>query len=388
MKKKVMKMIQTMLCVMLFAALFTAGTAFAEETAEGFTNDLLKTVDASTKDDAYYQELLEACIYNNKVIRNYPFTFEDESWHDYRKALNKAVKVEEIDEDAKAVLDTAVEALEAMVQIEAVEDHCIEIWGESMPCVEDPSTLVYDFDSWDVPEFRPFLVPYIMEEQTEAKGNIILVSGGGFTHRANDSEGYVIAPLFNELGYNVFVLQRRVAPYDTMDIFMDLQRSIRVVRHNIEAWGLGSDYMIINGYSGGGGTVMGVIQNLYGDIQPSEFDPNYIPDEIDAEDSDVNAAFVIYGAGVGEEADENGKMFKLDNPELPALFIAVGGNDMEPIYKGSIILAQEANELTLVDLHVFGNTGHGFGKGLPKSNSVYWMEMADNFVSIDKATAK
>lgn len=107
MKKTIMKMIQTMLCVMLFAALFTAGTAFAEETAEGFTNDLLKTVDASTKDDTYYQELLEACIYNNKVIRNYPFTFEDESWHDYRKALNKAVKVEEIDEEAKAVLDTA-----------------------------------------------------------------------------------------------------------------------------------------------------------------------------------------------------------------------------------------------------------------------------------------
>ena len=272
-----------------------------------------------------------------------------------------------------------------MVQIEAVEDHCIEIWGEGMPCVEDPSTLVYDFDSWDVPEFKPFLVPYIMEDQTDAKGNIILVSGGGFTHRANDAEGYTIAPLFNEMGYNVFVLQRRVAPYDTMDIFMDLQRAIRVVRHNIEAWGLGSDYMIINGYSGGGATVMGVIQNLYGDIQPSEFDPNYTPDEIDAENSDVNAAFVIYGAGASLPDNENGTVFKLDNPELPALFIAVGAKDA---IDSSIILAQEANELTLVDLHIFGNTGHGFGKGLPKSNSGYWMEMADNSVAIDKATSK
>jgi len=377
----------------LFMLSIVLGSGFGLKTVkaeEELTNDLLIKVDASVKDDAYYQELLDACAYNNKVIRNYPFTFEDESWHDYRKALNKALKVEEINEDAKVVLDKAADALEAMVQIEPVEKHQLLIWGDDMPVMEGPDELVWDAESWDNPDFRPFLVPYILEDQTDVKGNIILVSGGGYDHRANDSEGYVIAPLFNEMGYNVFILQRRVAPYGREDIWTDLQRSIRYVRHNREALGLGSDYMIINGYSGGARTVMSVVQFLYGDIQPTIYDADYVPDETDAESADVNAVFTIYGTGADslEITSDDGKMFSLDNPNLPAIFIGVGANDSETILGSSLILFQEANEKTLTELHVFGNTGHGFGKGLPKSNSGYWMEMADNFVAIDKEMNK
>lgn len=135
---------------------------------------------------------------------------------------------------------------------------------------------------------------------------------------------------------------------------------------------------------------MSVVQFLYGDIQPTVYDADYVPDEVDAENSDVNAAFAIYGTGADslEITSEDGKMFSLDNPVLSAIFIAVGANDSETILGSSLILFQEANEKTLIDLHVFGNTGHGFGKGLPKSNSGYWMEMADNFVAIDKETDK
>ena len=386
MKKSVILFMAATMCMMLLTAA-GAKPAAAQEVQE-FTNSLLKTVDDSNKDEAYYESFLEACIYNNKVIRNYPFTFEEESWHDYRKALNKAVKVEVIDDAAKEVLDAAADAQAALVQLEPVEAHQLLIWGDDMPSIKDPDTLVYDFESWDVPEFKPFLVPYILEDQTDVKGNIILVSGGGYTHRANDSEGYVIAPLFNDRGYNVFVLQRRVAPYAPEDIWMDLQRSIRYIRHNIDSLGLGSDYMIIEGHSGGGATVMGAVQYLYGDIQPTIYDKDYVTDEIDAEDSDANMAFVIYGAGAKDLDDDGSAGYDLDNPNLPSLFIAVGGNDMESIYSGSIALAQQANPLTLVDLHIFGNTGHGFGKGLPKSNSVYWMELADNFVAIDKEVNK
>ena len=230
MRKTVIFVMTAIMCMMLLAAAGTKPAAAQEE--QEFTNSLLIKVDDAEKDEAYYESFLEACIYNNKVIRNYPFTFEEESWHDYRKALNKAVKVEVIDDAAKEVLDAAADAQAALVQLEPVEAHQLLIWGDDMPCIEDPDTLVYDFESWDVPEFRPFLVPYILEDQTDVKGNIILVSGGGYTHRANDSEGYVIAPLFNDMGYNVFVLQRRVAPYAPEDIWMDLQRSIRYIRHN------------------------------------------------------------------------------------------------------------------------------------------------------------
>ena len=372
-------------CMLIFSSVMAS---------EELVNDILMPIDDSVKDETYYQDAYEACVYNSKVAKNYPFTFEEESYSAYKKAVNKAIKVDPqtMDDDAKALIDSAVEAQKNLIQVEPTDAHRIYVWGDDMPLTQEVDAYVFDFDAWDNADFRPFLVPYILEDQSECKGNIILVSGGGFTHRANESEGYVIAPLFNDLGYNVFVLQRRVFPYEPKEIYMDLQRSIRLVRHNIDDWGLGSDYMIINGYSGGGGTVMGVIQNLYGDIKPTIWAENYVCDEIDSEDSDVNAAFIIYGAGIPDESEEESAQesveFKLDNPNLPALFIAVGGDDSETLYNGSIRLAQEANNLTLVDLHVFGNTGHGFGKGLPKSNSGFWMEMADNFVEIDKAISK
>lgn len=379
-----MKKMMIWMLIMVMAAGIFAGFSYAEESGQEYSDSPLITVDASEKDDAYYQELLDACIYNNKVVRNYPFTWEDEAWHDYRKALNKALKVETIDDDAKAVLDAAAEALEAMPQVEPVADHTWLIWGDSMPSLNDPATFEYTFDTWDVPEFKPFLIPYILEDQTDVKGNIIMISGGAYTHRANDAAGYVIAPFFNEQGYNVFVLQRRVDPYAPEDCWMDLQRSIRYIRAHSEELGLGSDYMILDGYSGGASTIVGTIQYLYGDIQPTIYDETYVPDEIDAINSDVDAAFIKYPGPVYFAENEDGTHFSLDNPNLPALFIAVGANDSEDIYNASFLLAQEANCKTMVDFHVFGNVGHSFGKGLSKSNSVFWVEMANNFVEIDK----
>lgn len=371
----------------------TSLKAFDREKAElritgsaPFTNDLLQLVDDSTKDDAYYQAFVEASLYNNRVIRNYPTMFEDESWHAYRRALNKVIKITEIDDDAKKTIDEAAEALAAMAQIKTVEDNQIFIWGDQMASIEtDPSTLVYDEESWDNPDFRPFLVPYILEDQTDVLGNIIIVSGGGYTHRANDTEGYVLAEDFNSMGYNVFVLQRRVAPYAKEDCWLDLQRSIRYVRHNLETLGLGSDKIIINGYSGGGMTCMGTLYNLYGDIQPTVYDPDYVPDEIDAESADVDVAVLIYGALLAEDTDPAD--FTITNPNFPDIFIAAGENDESFMQGGMDLTTYLKNNCpdVLAELHIFGNTGHGFTDGLANSNSVFWPDMANDFIQISLA---
>ena len=60
---------------------------------------------------------------------------------------------------------------------------------------------------------KPFLVPYLVEDQLAAKGNMIVIAGGGYSSRGNAMEGYPIAEAFQDLGYNAYVLQRRVAPY-------------------------------------------------------------------------------------------------------------------------------------------------------------------------------
>ena len=88
---------------------------------------------------------------------------------------------------------------------------------------------------------KPFLVPYLVEDQSTAKGNMIVIAGGGYSSRGNAMEGYPIAEAFRDLGYNAYVLQRRVAPYNNDDIVMDMQRAVRVNQYNAESWGIDLD---------------------------------------------------------------------------------------------------------------------------------------------------
>lgn len=65
------------------------------------------------------------------------------------------------------------------------------------------------------------------------------------------------------------MLQRRVAPYAPEDIWMDLQRAIRipVSMRKTTAWV--EDCLAAVGFSGGGMTICGQIYYLYGDLQPT-----------------------------------------------------------------------------------------------------------------------
>ena len=50
-----------------------------------------------------------------------------------------------------------------------------------------------------------------------------------------------------------------------------------------------------------------MLQKFYGDITPDQFDPSYVCDEIDAVNSDVDVAHIIYSAG----------KLETENPHLP-----------------------------------------------------------------------
>ena len=202
-----------------------------------------------------------------------------------------------------------------------------------------------------------------------SKGNLILISGGGNYLRGTEAQD--VAPGFVELGYNCFVLHRRVAPYGADEIAMDLQRAIRYVKFHGEEMGLGGlDVIGAAGFSGGGGNVCTVIQKFYGDITPDQFDTDYVCDEIDAVNSDMQIAMPIYSA----------RALETENPNVPHLFIAIGEADSMG-FENSIAMFKWAYELGLhPELHIFGNVVHGFGPGTEGTSSTTWMEAADLYI--------
>lgn len=353
-----MKITKWIVCLCLLLLAFPA--ALAEGTpAERFQTEL----------DAY------------RIIYNVPTAYEAASWNAYNteaKALRN-MDPSDLTEKQLAKLEKVEAARSALVQIAPMDSVTWEIWGDEMPVAQEEAQLVFDYSTFDDADFRPFLVPYLMDNPMEAKGNIIVVAGGGYSKRSNDGEGYPVAETFRELGYNCYVLQRRVAPYAKEDIWMDLQRAVRYLRYHAEALGIGGmDCVVGMGFSGGSGTVLGAVQFCYGDVQPTAFDPDYVPDAIDGCNADMDAVCAIYGPNAMMEKSYQG--IQTENPNLPEMFIAAGQLDNTGAGSDCLKLVQSVFDLTKVEFHLFADARHGFTLGLGDNNSAYWMPMADAFL--------
>lgn len=333
-------------------------------------------------DPNYFVDAFLAELYNYKVIRNIPTAYESEGWETYwaKGNLLANLTVESVNESTFTVVQAAIAAREAMVQVKPVEDCIWYIWGDEVAS-NDGSELVFTESSWDNADFVPYLVPYLLEDQSTVKGNLIVIAGGGYTKRNNPLEGYNIAEAFNQLGYNCYVLQRRVAPYAPEDAWMDLQRSVRYLRYYAEDLGLGGmDCIMAAGFSGGGGTVSGAIANLYGDILPTIYDSNYVPDAVDAMNADLDVAYIMYGPMYDlTEASGSFDGWDTENPNLPAVFIGAGYDDATVMPELNITLANYLMDKTTVELHLFAYSLHGFGLGREGTTAPYWVPMADVF---------
>lgn len=355
----------------LTLALLLGMCSFAAAEATALNDVPYKTVEADESDPGYYQQLWEAELYNYKMVRNFITMYEKAGWNAYRDACVNLDRMDPLaltDAD-KETLAHAKQAREALVQLIPYAEEVYFIWGEDMPVLTEDVNSQFTAQSQDNVDFRPFLIPYLMDDPSQAKGNLILISGGGNYLRGTEAQD--VAPGFVDLGYNCFVLHRRVAPYGADEIAMDLQRAIRYVKYHGEAWGLGGmDVVGAAGFSGGGGNVCTVIQKYYGDITPDQFDPDYVCDEIDAVNSDMQIAMPIY----------SGRALETDNPNIPRLFIAIGEADSMGV-DGSIEMFKWALDLGLhPELHIYGNVVHGFGPGTEGSSSMTWMESADLYI--------
>ncbi|MCF0230558.1 MAG: hypothetical protein HUJ76_12815, partial [Parasporobacterium sp.] len=264
---------------------------------------------------------------NYRKIKAFEKLFTPESY----KAFNKTHKT-----GTRADYENCMNAISLLKPVGNIEERVWYLWDyENMPVPDGEEITSEDFineSQLDYEGFVPFIITFLQDDPAEAKGNIILVSGGGFHFRSNSGEAYKTYPIFLDLGYNVFILQRRIAPYSGKNSFMDLQRAIRLVRYHAEQenWG-GQDMIAAVGWSGGGGTLMGAVGFCYGALTPAEeYDSDYIPDEIDMINSDLDVAIPVYGVFPSDseelknEPDLGTGPQIVDNPNIPAFYICQG----------------------------------------------------------------
>ena len=157
---------------------------------------------------------------------------------------------------------------------------------------------------------------------------------------------------------------------------MDFARTIRVVRYYAEKEGWGGQDMIAGmGWSGGGATLMGAVNYFYGDVQFSEYDSDYVPDEIDEVSADLDVALPVYGGVLDENSG---------NENLPAFYIVHGLADDQVDPQVSVDLYEMVKSLVSAELLMIEGAPHGFGVGTTNDEFPEgcrtWVNSADAFM--------
>jgi len=348
-----------------------AAAAPAEDIAESDQNDIqdyLWEISAYMDDEAFET----ARNRNYKIIKEWEPLFTEDSFHAVYVAN---VHINQKKEGAKEEYVTALENLE---QVKSVAEGIIWLWAEdNMPVYENKEYTEEELDGGklDGYGFIPYMITYLLDDPAQAKGNILLFSGGS---RTNDGEAFPTAVVFNGLGYNCFVVNNRMAPYTTEDSDFDTQRAIRLVKFlgKEKGWG-GMDMIALCGFSAGGWKLINNIENAYIAETPDQLGADaYVPDEIDEMPAEFNTAIMVY-TGNDEMLKETGYW--------PALFLVAGSEDNTGATQRLENYYENAKDIVPSELIVYEGAGHGFGSGAEGSmhtteEASHWPEEADRFM--------
>lgn len=360
------------LFALLLAALMLCACALAS--AEMTKEEIQALFDSEMHEARYITQRGKA--YEYEPFQRYLSFWFQKVWSvtDYKK-----IPITDV-ENAEEILTTLRSLREQLVQVvDDPESVAWYIWGESMP--QAAGADAYDYTcAYDEAGFKPFLVPYMLEDQSAVKGNIVIVAGGAFNQRCNDNEGDPVAVYWNGRGYNCFILQRRVAPSESIDSSLDLARAIRYLRANAEEKGIAKlETIITMGFSGGGMTILNQLNTCYGDLTPDVVYSDYVPDDIDRINADYPVAVIMYGTKDGYDSE---------NPNMPALFLFGGeiDNKVSPLYVVDLYTTA-INKGWPVEMYMAGETHHGIGvagvrafSNVGYTNALGYLDVLDTYL--------
>ncbi|MFN0119769.1 MAG: alpha/beta hydrolase [Blastocatellia bacterium] len=101
-------------------------------------------------------------------------------------------------------------------------------------------------------EDKPAIIPLLPDEKNNTGAAVLVCPGGGFTLRATDHEGVLVAQWFRERGIAAFILRYRLRPlYERKDWLLDAQRGMQFIRANAAKYYVSTDRIGIIGFSAG-----------------------------------------------------------------------------------------------------------------------------------------
>lgn len=183
------------------------------------------------------------------------------------------------------------------------------------------------FDEYD---FRPYVTSIPVKDGTEPKGAVVLMAGGAYQFRGNYTDSLPTAASLRELGFQTFVVDYRLRPYNQEEGALDVARAVRFIRKNADVYGIDPDDIAVMGFSAGGIQAGEFLMHYDENVTPDALDPDYVPDELDKISARASADGMIYSF-YGRLSVGNMDKEWLAEGELPPTFYVYGTED--PFYR-------------------------------------------------------
>src|SRR5215217_376035 len=111
-------------------------------------------------------------------------------------------------------------------------------------------------------EDKPAIIPFIPEASKRNGAAVLVVPGGGFTIRAVDHEGVLVAQWLKDHGITAFLLRYRLRPlYTRNDWVKDGQRAMQYVRAHAAEYHISADRVGAVGFSAGASLIADMTLN-------------------------------------------------------------------------------------------------------------------------------
>jgi hypothetical protein len=122
-------------------------------------------------------------------------------------------------------------------------------------------------------EDKPAITPFIPEPGKRNGSAILVVPGGGFTIRAVDHEGVLVAQWLRDRGITAFLLRYRLRPiYQREDWLLDGRRAIQYIRAHASEYNISPERVGAIGFSAGANLIADLTFNPVG-VQTNANDP-------------------------------------------------------------------------------------------------------------------
>lgn len=137
------------------------------------------------------------------------------------------------------------------------------------------------FDEWD---FRPYVTSIPVKQGVKPKGAVVLMAGGAYQFRGNYTDSLPTAAALREYGFQTFIVDYRLRPYNQEEGALDVARAVRFIRKNADVYEINPEDIAVMGFS-----AAGMIYSFYGRLSVGNMDTDWLAE------GNLPPTFYVYG---------------------------------------------------------------------------------------------